>query len=213
MSDFIARQNSERLRQRLSGGFKIREPPAFARLARSLVEMAVVTGVVARVFRMVVLNRAVSPMHAAIAILFGALFILLMASLHLSRVSLRSWLWRAPAFAAVEGAVEMLVSLGLIGAGREPLGTGAAHFHDWPGMALGTLAWRIVVISVFALLLAAVVKWVRFIILRSEHAAWSDGTVKAGVPGEGFIERRGSRTPSDDSLLFKRRRHHDNKRG
>lgn len=212
MSDFIARQNSERLRQRLSGGFKFREPPAFARLARSLIEMAIVTGIIARVFRMVVLNRAVSPMSAAIAILFGALFILLMAALHLSRFPLRAWLWRAPAFAAAEAAVEMLVSLGLIGAGREPLGTGAAHFHDWPGMALGTLAWRIAVISVFALLLAAVVKWVRFIILRNEHAAWSDGTVRAGVPGEEFIERRG-RTPSDNSLLFRRRRHHDNKRG
>ena len=40
MRDFIARQNSERLRQRLSGGWRVREPAAFTRLARSLVDMA-----------------------------------------------------------------------------------------------------------------------------------------------------------------------------
>jgi hypothetical protein len=212
MRDFIASQNSERLRQRLSGAVRIREPAAFSRLARSLLEIAFVTAIIARLYRMIVLSRSVSPMNAALAFAVGALFLLLMAVLHLSRFPLRDWLWRAPAFAAAEGVFEMAVSLALIAISREPLGTGAANFHDWPGMALSTIAWRVVTISLFAALLALIVKWVRYTILRKEHAAWSEGTVKAGIPGEGIIDRRASRTRQSDPLLFEERRQH-NKRG
>ena len=214
MRDFIASQNSERLRQRLTGAIRVREPAAFKRLAGSLLEMALVTGIIARLYRMMVLARATTPTQVAIALTLGAVFLLLMASLHLSRFAIRDWLWRAPAFAAAEGIVEMVVSLILISSGREPLASGgAAHFHDWFGMAMNTIAWRVAVISVFALLLAIVVKWVRFIILRNEHSAWSEGTVRAGIPGEGIMERRGNRTPAFDPLLFGERRKHDNKRG
>jgi hypothetical protein len=214
MRDFIASQNSERLRQRLSGAVRIREPAAFKRLAASLVEMALVTGIVARLYRMMVLARATTPSQVAIALTLGAVFLLLMATLHLSRFSIREWLWRAPLFAALEAAFEMLASLALIWGGREPLGSGgAAHFHDWPGMTANTIIWRIAVISIFSLLLAVVVKWVRYVILRNEHTAWSEGTVQAGIPGERFVERRASRTPDINPLLFGERRKHDNKRG
>ncbi|HZK77709.1 MAG TPA: hypothetical protein VFC35_02290 [Gemmatimonadaceae bacterium] len=191
MRDFIARQNSERLRQRLSGGWRVREPAAFTRLARSLVDMALVTGIIARLYRAMVLSRSTSANGFFIVTLtIGALFLLAMATIHLSRFPLRDWLWRAPAFAALEGVFEMLVSLLLISMHRESLGTGAAHFRDWPGMAMGTIGWRIVTISLFSLLLAGVVKWVRYLLLRKEHSAWSEGTVRAGIPGEEFIERR-----------------------
>ncbi len=192
MGDFIARQNSERLRQRLSGGWKVREPAAFTRLARSLLDMALVTAIVARLYRAMVLSRSESAggFYVALTLAIGALFLLGMATIHISRFPLREWLWRAPSFAALEGVFEMLVSLLLIAMHREALGTGAAHFHDWPGMALQTIAWRVVTISLFSLLLAGVVKWVRYMLLRKEHAAWSDGTVKAGIPGEEYLERR-----------------------
>jgi hypothetical protein len=212
MRDFIASQNSERLRQRLSGHIKVREPAAFARLAHSIVEMGIVTGIVARLYRMLVHGRATSGTGTAIALTFGAVFLLMMTAFHVSRFPIRDWLWRAPAFAAIEGAAEMVVSLLLISMGREALGTGAARFSDWPGIALNTIVWRVITISLFALLLAGVVKWVRFLILRKEHAAWSDGTVRAGIPGESLMERRGSRTSDIDPLLFGRR-HHDKKRG
>jgi len=170
----------------------VREPAAFAKLARSLFDMALVTGIVARLYRAMVLTRAedASGTYVAVTLAIGAVFLLLMATIHISRYPLRDWLWRAPAFAVVEGAAEMLTSLLLISLDREPLGTGAAHLHDWPGMALGTIGWRLLTISLFALLLAGVVKWVRFMLLRKEHAAWSEGTVRAGIPGEGFVERR-----------------------
>jgi len=192
MRDFIARQNSERLRQRLSGGWKLREPAAFTRLARSLVDMALVTGIVARLYRAMVLSRAesASGLFVAGTLTLGAIFLLAMATIHVSRFPLREWLWRAPSFAALEGLFEMLASLLLIAMHREYIGTSAARFTDWPGMALSTIAWRVVTISLFSLLLAGVVKWVRYMLLRKEHVAWSDGTVKAGIPGEDFIERR-----------------------
>jgi len=163
---------------------------------------------------MMVLSRAGTPTNAAIALTVGAIFLLLMATLHLSRFPLREWLWRAPAFAGAEAVAEMFVSAILIWAGREPLGSsGAAHFHDWAGMALNTIIWRVVVISLFSGLLALIVKWVRFMILRNEHQAWSEGTVRAGIPGEGIIERRHDRMQAFDPLLFGERRKHDKKRG
>jgi hypothetical protein len=192
MRDFIARQNSETLRKRLSGGFKVREPQAFSKLARSLIDMALVTGVVARLYRAMVLSRSInaSGLFIASTLTVGAVFLLAMVTIHLSRFPLRDWLWRAPAFAALEGVAEMLVSAVLIWLHRESVGTGAAGFHDWPGMATNTIIWRLAVISLFSLLLAGIVKWVRYMLLRKEHAAWSEGTVKAGIPGEEFIERR-----------------------
>jgi len=192
MRDFIARQNSEHLRQRLSGGWRVREPAAFSRLSRSLVDMALVTGIIARLYRAVVLGKSGGNggLYIAVTLTFGALFLFAMATIHLGRFALRDWLWRAPAFAAIEGLAEMTVSLILIWMHRESVGTGAAHFRDWPGMALGTIGWRVITISLFSLLLAGIVKWVRYMLLRKEHSAWSDGTVKAGIPGEEFIERR-----------------------
>jgi hypothetical protein len=212
MRDFIASQNSERLRQRLSGHIHVREPAAFAKLAHSILEMGVVTGVVARLYRMLVLGRATTGTGTAIALTCGAVFLLLLTALHVSRFPIRTWVWRAPAFAAIEGAAEMLVSLLLIALGREAFGTGAATFRDWPGMAISTVVWRVVTISLFALLLAGIVKWVRYMILKKEHAGWSEGTVRAGIPGEDLMERRTSRTADIDKLLFGRRQQ-DKRRG
>ena len=185
MRDFIASQNSERLRQRLSRGIRLEEPPAFTKLARSLIDMALVTGIVSRLYRALVLSRSesLSATYVVVTFSIGAIFILLMASLHLGRFPLRDWIWRAPGFAAAEGFVEMLTSAVLIALNREPLGTGAAHFHDWPMMLVRTVGWRIVTISLFALLLALVVKWVRYTLLRREHATWSHADT-------GFVERR-----------------------
>ena len=210
MADFIARQNSERLRQRLSAGFTIREPPAFSKLARSIVEMALVTGVVVRLYRAVVLTHAgPSGLYLGTMFLLASAFVLLMATVHLSRFPLRQWTWRAPAFGALESAFESIVSLGLILANREPLGTGAATLGDWPAIA-GTIFLRhVIVISAFAGLLALTVKLVRYQVLKREHAAWSSGTVRAGIPGEAILDRRRSSGAQDRFVTppKERRRH------
>jgi hypothetical protein len=44
----------------------------------------------------------------------------------------------------------------------------------------------VVVISVFSLLLALTVKLVRYRIMKHEHAAWSAGTVRAGIRERGI---------------------------
>ena len=191
MADFIARQNSERLRQRLSAGLAIREPPAFSKLARSIVEMALVTGVVVRLYRAVVLTHAnASGLYLGTMFLLASTFVLLMATVHLSRFPLRQWTWRAPAFGALESAFESIVSLGLIFANREPLGTGGATLGDWPGIAGTILVRHVIVISGFTAILALTVKLVRYQLLKREHAAWSSGTVRAGIPGEAILDRR-----------------------
>ncbi len=192
MADFIARQNSERLRQRLAAALRVREPPAFSKLARSIVEIALVTGIFVRLFRAVVLTHTDggSGLYLAGMFLLGGGFVLLMATIHLSRFPLRQWTWRAPAFAALESVFESIVSLCLIVAHREPLGTGAATFRDWPGIAATILTWHTIVLSLFALLLALTVKLVRYQLLKREHVAWSAGTVRAGIPGEAILDRR-----------------------
>ncbi len=208
MPDFIARQNSERLRQRLSSGFALHEPAAFSKLARSIVEMALVTGVIVRLYRAVVLTNSTSfsGLRAGALFLLGASFVLLMAAIHLSRFPLRQWTLRAPLFAVLESASESIVSLALILAHREPLGTGAAVIADWPSIAGNILVWRVIAISLFSLLLAITVKFVRYQLLKHEHAAWSAGTVRTGIPGEGMLERRQSRqTPA---VPFPGRRRH-----
>jgi hypothetical protein len=208
MPDFIARQNSERLRQRLSAGLVIREPAAFSKLARSIVEIALVTGIIVRLYRALVLANAGNAGGLALAALFlgGAAFVLLMAAVHLSRFPLRQWTWRAPAFAALESAFESLTSIALILVHREPLGTGAATIADWPAIAGNILVRHVIVISVFSALLAVTVKLVRYQLLKHEHAAWTAGTVRAGIPGEAILERRQSGRKIPDEIGQRRRR-------
>lgn len=208
MADFIARQNSERLRQRLSAGLATREPPAFSKLARSIVEMALVTGVVVRLYRALVLTHAGSGLYLGTMFLLASAFVMFMAAVYLSRFPVRQWMWRAPAFGALESAFESLASLGLIALNREPLGTGAATFADWPGIAGTIFVRHVIVIAVFALLLGITVKLVRYQLLKREHAAWSAGTVRAGIPGEAILDRRRTPAsqPSPGALPRQRRR-------
>ena len=151
--------------------FKIEEPPAFRRFTMVIWEMALVTGVLYRVYRALALTTGPTSnwMFLGATFAFGALFVLGMATLHLGNFPLRHWLWRAPAFGALEAAAESLTSLGLIALSREPIGSERAHFHDWVEIAAGTFFWRIVTVSLFALLLAGVVQFVRYLLLRREN--------------------------------------------
>ncbi len=207
MPDFIARQNSERLRQRLSAGLTLREPPAFSKLARSTVETALVTAVVVRVYRALVLANVGESSGLTLLALFliGAGFVFLMVTIHLSRFPLRQWTWRAPAVAVLEAAFECLVSLALILAHREPFGSGGATLGDWPAIAGIVLVRRFIAIGAFSLLLALTVKLVRYQLLKREHAAWASGAVRAGIPGEGIIERRQSHRTSDPFVERRKR--------
>ena len=151
--------------------WKFDEPAAFRRFSMVIWEMALVTGVLLRLYR--ALSMTVGPtsswLYIGSTFALGMLFVLGMATLHLGNFTLKTWLWRAPLFGALEAAAESLVSLGLIFAHREPIGSERAHLHDWPEIVAGTFFWRIVAVSLFALLLAGVVQFVRYLLLRREN--------------------------------------------
>ena len=166
----------------------LEEPAAFARIARSPVELALITGVVIRLFRAVVLTHGeVTTSYLAAALVLGTLFLLGMATMHLGRFPIREWPWRAPLFAIFETTGEMAVSLVLISLHREPWGTARAEFMDWQAMATGVLFWRVLGVSIWALLLGLTVSFVRGRVLKETGREVDPKTLPDGQP---FIERR-----------------------
>lgn len=155
----------------VTGTFKLDEPRSVRRFSMSLVGMAVVTGLVLRLFWALVFTRGPNDSLAFAGGMFALRLILLfgMVTLHLGNFTLKHWTWRAPAFAALEAAAESATALALIALRREPLGSGRATLADWPSMAAGTLFWRVTTIVTFAVILAGVVQLVRYLLLRRDH--------------------------------------------
>jgi len=149
--------------------WKREESPAFQRLTRSLVEMALLTGVALRLFHAIAHARTGSAGWIYLGSIFaiGMIILLGAATLHLGNYTLRNWAWRAPAFGAIEALAECLTIAVLIAIGREPLGTGRANWGDWPGLAFDAIFYRTVVVSVYALILGAAVKLVRSFLTRT----------------------------------------------
>ena len=153
--------------------WKLQETPGFRRLTLSLVEMAVLTGVLLRVYRALVLSWAGdgSWMYLGGTMALGILVLCGVATLHLGNYPVRQWLWRAPAFAALEAAAEMVTSLVLMALHRERIGSAAASFSDWQELAARTLLFRVVIVLSFALALAGVVQLVRWFLIRRDKRA------------------------------------------
>jgi hypothetical protein len=171
-----------------SSEWDLEEPAAFARIARSPFELALITGVVMRLFRAVVLTHGdATTTFLAASLVLGTLFLLGMATLHLGRFPVREWPWRAPLLAVLETAGEMTVSLVLIALHREPWGTARAEFVDWQAMATGVVFWRVLGVSVWALLLGATVSFIRGRVLKDTGREVEPKTLPDGQP---FIERR-----------------------
>ncbi|MES2177423.1 MAG: hypothetical protein V4550_06125 [Gemmatimonadota bacterium] len=140
----------------------VEEPPAFRRLSLSLVEMALLTGIVLRLIRAFAFTYGhASWLYYGLVFVVGTLIVLGMTTAHLANFPVRAWGWRAPVFALVEVAGEMGTSLLLIALRREPEGTARADFHDWPSMSVRALLQSELSICLWALLLAAVIVFVR----------------------------------------------------
>jgi hypothetical protein len=171
-----------------SSEWDFEEPAAFTRIARSPIELALITGIVIRLFRAVVLTHGdATSSYLGVSLVLGTLFLLGMATLHLGRFPLREWPWRAAVFAVFETAGEMLVSLLLISLHREPWGTARAEFTDWQPMATGVLFWRFIAVCLWALLLGGTVSFVRGRVLKETGREVEPKTLPDGQP---FIERR-----------------------
>jgi len=158
-----ARGAAEQGRRFARGEWDLEEPESFKKIARSPVELAAITGVLIRLFRALILTHGPvdSWAYLGAALAAGAIFLFTMATLHLGRFPLKEWPWRAALFAIVETAAEMGTSLLLIAMHREPWGTVRAEYPDWQPMAVGVLFWRLVTVTLFALLLGGTMHLVR----------------------------------------------------
>ena len=138
------------------------EPSAFRSLTRSVLEMGLLTGIVLRIFRSIVLTHGSNSWwYLGGTFAVGMIFLCAMATMHLANYPLRRWLWRAPALGALIAAGEMATSFVLILVGREPTGSVRAELADWPGMAGSVVLYRLTAVCGWALLLAVVVMLVR----------------------------------------------------
>ena len=153
--------------------WRLEEPPAMRKLSLSLWEMAVLTGVALRLYRAIVVGSSAQAgwIFVASTLALGVVLLLGMATLHLGNFPVHRWLWRAPLFGLLAAGAELLTSLLLVLAGREPLGSGWATMRDWVGMAPWVVLTRVAAVSLFALLLAGVVQVVRVLLLRRQHRA------------------------------------------
>lgn len=153
MPTFFPRQTIE---------WRVEESPAFRRLSLSLVEMALITGIVLRLLRAFAFTHGRASVIFSIgAVIVWGLILVGMATSHLANFPIKRWAWRAPLFALVETAGEMVTSLLLIALGREPDGTARAHFHHWPSMAARALLQSELTLCLWMLLLAGIIILVR----------------------------------------------------
>lgn len=161
MPSFFPTQTSE---------LKFEEPKAFRRFSFSLVEMALVTGVLLRVYRVLVLTHGSNNwLYIGGSIAIGLLFLLGMATAHLANYPLHQYVWRAPTFAFVEVLAEMGVSALLIAVGHEANGTVRAHWDDWVGLGLNALLYRGLAIILWCAILAGVIQIVRRTIVHEDE--------------------------------------------
>ena len=137
------------------------ESTALRRFSRSIAEMGLITGVLLRIFRSVVLTHATSGLWFVAMLTIAALFLVGMATAHIANYPLYRWVWRVPAFVALEVFGEMATSLFLIWLGREPYGAVRAHMIDWPSLMIRSFLIRGAIIVAWSLILSAIVVIVR----------------------------------------------------
>ena len=151
--------------------WKLEEPRPLRRLSLSLPYMALLTGVLLRLWRSYVLTHGAPDSWAWVGgtFLIGMVFLFLMVTVHLGNYTLRHWTWRAPVFALLEAGTEIIMSLALTTLGLEPLGADRAELADWLPSSIRTLVFRLVGILLFVMVLAMVVSIMRRILLVAEQ--------------------------------------------
>ena len=145
------------------------EASAVRKASRSLFAMAALTGVAWRLLRALLLGTGPTdaPLFFGSVIALGVLVFFGMATLHLGNFPIKRWLWRVPVFAVVEGLAEVATSAMLIAMSREPYGSALAEWTDLGSIAATVLTTHVVVLSIYAGMLAIVVQGIR----RSVRAA------------------------------------------
>lgn len=151
--------------------WKLEQPHALRHASLSLPYMALLTGVALRIWRAYVLTHGAPDSWVWVGgtFLIAQAFLFLMIAIHLGNYTLRSWVWRAPAFALLESGTEIIMSFALTTVGLEPLGAERAELSDWFATSVRTLIWRLVGIILFVMVLAVVVAIIRRLLLVAEQ--------------------------------------------
>jgi hypothetical protein len=146
-----------------TGAWDAYEASAVRKFSRSLLAMAIVTGIAWRTTRAVFLGAGPteSPLFFGSVIALGVLVFFGMATLHVGNYPLKRWLWRVPVFALVESLAEVAMSTALIAMGREPYGSTVAEWSDLASIAATVLSSHLVVLSLYGGILALVVQGIR----------------------------------------------------
>jgi hypothetical protein len=171
--------------------WRLEEPPALRQLSLSLPEMALITGVPLHLWRAFSLTHGTPDSWAWVGgtFLAGMVFLYVMLTLHLGNFTIRTWAWRAPAFAILVSGSEIVTSLVLTAFGVEPLGAEKAELSDWLPTAARILLLRTIGVILFAFVLAVVVGIVRRLLLAGEHRTHTVEAVhRASVEQEAHLE-------------------------
>lgn len=143
------------------------EPAFIRRLSLSLVFMALFTGALLRVYRVLVLGVPMRhPAAVVAAYLAGIALLAVLVTLHLGNFPLRQWTWRAPAFAAVQSVASLAVSSLMVALGMERFGSTAMGWAQWRTDVPATVLRNELAVCGYALLLAGAVTIVRRLLIR-----------------------------------------------
>lgn len=156
---------------RHSIAWRIEQPHLLRRVTLSLPVMALITGIILRLWRSYALTHGSPDSWAWVGgtLLVGIAFLFLMCAAHLANFTLRNWLWRAPLFAILEAGTEIGMSLALTALSLEPLGADKAELADWLPSGIRILFFRMLGIVLFSVVLATVVSILRRIIIVADH--------------------------------------------
>ena len=143
-----------------------------ARIPRSLIPMALITGIVVHLYRVFVLvSPAISFGWISLFLGFAGEYVLLLSltTVYLGNHPVRQWIWRVPLFTVAEWLVEVGAVMVLIRGRLERIGSEQARATDLSSIVTDRLIWHGAAIITFSFILALVVQTVRFALLKHEH--------------------------------------------
>jgi hypothetical protein len=143
-----------------------------ARIPRSLIPMALITGIVVHLYRVFVLASPTITFGWITLFLAGAgeyVLLLSLTTVYLGNHPVRQWIWRVPLFTAAEWLVEAAAVAVLIRVRFERIGSEQARVADLSSIVIDRLVWHGAAIITFSFILAVVVQTVRYALLKHEH--------------------------------------------
>lgn len=143
-----------------------------ARVPRSLIPMALITGTVVHIYRVFILASPTITFGWISLFLAGAgeyVLLLSLTTVYLGNHPVRQWIWRVPLFTLAEWMVEAAAVAILIRIRFERIGSEQARTGDLGSIVMDRLIWHGAAILTFSLTLAVVVQTVRYALLKHEH--------------------------------------------